>query len=79
MVLDIILHPFFENTIYAIEQDRPLYWCIVSLLKKLDEHISDFWRERARVILEKYFDYIEGAEVLYNELFEGDKGHERNY
>lgn len=75
MVLDIILHPFFENTIYAIEQDRPLYWCIVSLLKKLDEHISDFWRERARVILEKYFDYIEGAEVLYNELFEGDKGH----
>ena len=66
MVLDII---------YAIEQDRPLYWCIVSLLKKLDEHISDFWRERARVILEKYFDYIEGAEVLYNELFEGDKGH----
>ena len=59
MVLDIILHPFFENTIYAIEQDRPLY----------------FWRERARVILEKYFDYIEGAEVLYNELFEGDKGH----
>lgn len=33
MVLDIILHPFFENTIYAIEQDRPLYWCIVSLLK----------------------------------------------
>lgn len=42
MVLDIILHPFFENTIYAIEQDRPLYWCIVSLLKKLDEHISDF-------------------------------------
>ena len=75
MVLDIILHPFFENTIYAIEQDRPLYWCIVSLLKKLDEHISDFWRERARVILEKYFDYIEGAEMLYNELFEGDKEH----
>lgn len=75
MVLDIILHPFFENTIYAIEQDRTLYWCIVSLLKKLDEHISDFWRERARIILEKYFEYNEGAEMLYNELFEGDKEH----
>ena len=73
MVLDIILHPFFENTIYAIEQDRPLYWCIVSLLKKLDEHISDFWRERARIILAKYINN-DGAKELYIELFEGDKG-----
>lgn len=75
MVLDIILHPFFENTIYAIEQDRPLYWSIVSLLKNLDEHISDFWRERARIILEKYLDYNGGATEIYNELFEGDKGY----
>lgn len=73
MVLDIILHPFFENTIYAIEQARPLYWSIVSLLKKLDEHISDFWRERARIILAKYINN-DGAKELYIELFEGDKG-----
>lgn len=74
VLLDILVHPFLENTLYAIERNRALYWCIVGLLEKLDDNISDFWRAKGRIVLEKYYPNSEETEALCKELFDGDKG-----
>lgn len=69
VLLNSIVYPFFESTVYTILLNRNIYWALVRITKKMDPLFRDYWQNTGKII--KDYTYGEVDEFLYKELLEG--------
>lgn len=69
LLLDILAHPFLQSSLLVIKLNRPIYWCLVKVLRNMDDDFRAFWQSAGRFVEGKIYPKYENA--LYKELLEG--------
>lgn len=69
VILNAIVYPFFESTVYTVLINRNIYWALVRVARKMKPSFRDYWQNTGKII--KDYTYKEVDDFLYNELLEG--------
>jgi hypothetical protein len=69
LLLDILAHPFLQSSLLVIKLNRPIYWCLVRVLRNMDGDFRAFWQSAGRFVEGKL--YPKDENILYKELLEG--------